>query len=98
MKMRILANLIFAAALASSAAHASIDSSIEETYSSALPSIVRDDLGLGSYYVENKPQPSCTKYDLDSLNVVYPEQPDAISDYLSQQPTHVVCLRDASRG
>lgn len=98
MGTRIFSNSIIAAALMSSAAQASAEYSIEETYSSALPNIVRDDLGLGSYYVESKPHPSCTKYDLDLLSVVYPEQPDAVSDYLAQQREHVVCLRDTPRG
>ena len=98
MKTRIFASIIIAAALASSAAQAASELSIEETYSGALPSITRDDYGLGSYYVESRPEPSCTQYDLDPLSVIYPEQPDSVSDYLVPQSAHVVCLRNAARG
>ncbi|CAG0939294.1 hypothetical protein GALLN_00541 [Gallionellaceae bacterium] len=98
MKTRIIASIIFTAALASSAAQAAVGLSIEETYSGALPSIIRDDYGLGSYYVESKPQPACSRYDLDPLSVIYREQRDSVSDYLVPQSAYVVCLRDASRG
>ena len=98
MKTRIFASIIFTAVLASSAAQAGTELSIEETYSGVLPSVSRDDYGLGSYYVESKPQPACTQYDLDPLSIVYPEQRDSVSDYLVPQSAHVVCLRDSSRG
>ena len=98
MKTRIFASIIFTAVLASSAAQAGTELSIEETYSGVLSSVSRDDYGLGSYYVESKPQPSCTQYDLDPLSIVYPEQRDSVSDYLVPQSAHVVCLRDPSRG
>jgi len=98
MKARIFASIIFTAVLASSAAQAGTELSIEETYSGALPSITRDDYGLGSYYVESKPQFACTQYDLDPLSVVYPEQRNSVSDYLFPQADHVVCLRGAARG
>lgn len=98
MKTRIFASIIIAAALASSAAQAATELSIEETYSGALPSINRIDYGLGSYYVETSVQPACRQYDLDPLRVVYPEQRDSMSDYLAPQAAHVVCLRESSRG
>jgi hypothetical protein len=98
MKTRIFASIIFTAVLASSAAQAGTELSIEETYSGVLPSVSRDDYGLGSYYVESKPQPACTQYDLDPLSIVYPEQRDSVSDYLVPQSAHVVCLRNVSRG
>ena len=98
MKTRIFTSIIFTAVLASSAAQAATELSIEETYSGALPIVTRNDYGLGSYYVESKPQPSCTQYDLDPLSVIYPEQRDVVSDYLVPQSAHVVCLRNVSRG
>lgn len=98
MKTRIFASIIIAAALASSAAQAGAELSIEETYSGALPNITHNDFGLGSYYVETSVQPTCRQYDLDPLSVVYPEQRDSVSDYLVPQSAHVVCLREASRG
>jgi hypothetical protein len=97
MKAHIIASII-AAALASSAAQAGTELSIEETYSGALPSITRDDYGLGSYYVESRPQPACTQYDLDPLSIIYPEQRDSVSDYLVPQSAHIVCLRENTRG
>ena len=71
MKTRIFASIIFTTALASSAAQAGTELSIEETYSGVLPSITRDDYGLGSYYVETKPQLACTQYDLNPLSIIY---------------------------
>jgi hypothetical protein len=94
----IFASIIITAALASSAAQAGTDISIEERYSATFPSVTRDDYGLGSYYVESKPQPSCTQYDLDPLSIVYPEKHDSVSDYLVPQAAHVVCLRNATHG
>jgi len=98
MKARIFASIILTAALASSAAQAGTELSIEETYSGVLPSITRNDYGLGSYYVETSVQPSCRQYDLDPLREYFPVKTDVVSDYLAPQPAHVVCLRDASRG
>ena len=98
MKTRIFASIIIAATLASSAAQAGTELSIEETYSGVLPSITRNDYGLGSYYVESKPQPSCRQYDLDPLRIIYPEQRDSVSEYLVPQSAHVVCLRETTRG
>jgi len=98
MKTRIFASIIFTAVLASSAAQAGTELSIEETYSGALPIVTRDDYGLGSYYVESKPQHACTQYNLDPLSIIYPEQRDSTSDYLVPQSAHVVCLRGASHG
>ena len=98
MKTRIFASIIIAAALASSAAQAGTDITIEERYSGALPSVTRDDYGLGSYYVESKPQPACTQYDLNPLRVVYPEQRDSVSFYLVPGAAHIVCLRSAAHG
>lgn len=97
MKTRIFASII-AAALASSAAQAETALSIEQTYSGTVHSIVRNDYGLGSYYVETSIQPACRQVDLDPLSVVYPEQRDSVSDYLIPQAAHVVCLRESSRG
>ena len=98
MKTRIFASIILTAALASSAAQAGTELSIEETYSGAMPSITRDDFGLGSYYVETSVQPACRQHDLDPLRDYFPVKNDVVSDYLVQQPAHVACLRDASRG
>lgn len=98
MKTRIFASIIIAATLASTAAQAGTELSIEETYSGALPSITRDDYGLGSYYVESRPQPACTQYDLDPLSIIYPEQRDSVNDYLVPQSAHIVCLRENTRG
>jgi len=98
MKARIFASIIFTAVLASSAAQAGTELSIEETYSGVLPNVTRDDYGLGSYYVESKPQPVCRQYDLNPLSIIYPEQNDSVSDYLVPQAAHVVCLLGASRG
>lgn len=96
MKARIIASII-TVALVSSAAQAGTALSNEETYSSTLPSITRNDFGLGSYYVETSVQPACRQYDLDPLRDYFPEKADAVSDYLAPQPAHVVCLREASR-
>ena len=98
MKTRIFAGIIVAAVLASSAAQAGTEISIEERYSGTLPSVTRDDYGLGSYYVESKPQAACTQYDLSPLSVIYPEQDDSVSFYLVPQSSHVVCLRNTVRG
>lgn len=97
-KPQPVASISSAATVASSAAQAGTELSIEERYSGVLPSIIRDDYGLGSYYVETKPQVACTQYDLDPLSVIYPEQRDSLSDYLGPQSAHVVCLRNTSRG
>lgn len=98
MKAPIFASIILTAALASSAALAGTELSIEETYSGAMPSITRDDYGLGSYYVEKSLQPGCRQFDLDPLRDYFPVKNDVVSDYLAPQPAHVVCLREASRG
>lgn len=98
MKTRIIASIIFTAALASSAAQAAVGLSIEETYSGALPSITRDDYGLGSYHVESNPQPACSQYDLDPLREYFPVKMDVVNNYLAPQPAHVVCVRGVSRG
>ena len=86
----------------SSAAKASTELSIEERYSGTLPSVTRDDYGLGSYYVESKPQPACTQYDLNPLSIIYPEQRDSVSFYLVPDlvpgASHIVCLRSAAHG
>ena len=97
MKARIFAGII-TVALASSAAQAGTTLSAEEMYSTTLPSITRDDFGLGSYYVEKSLQPGCRQFDLDPLREYFPIKDDVVNNYLAPQPTHVVCLREASRG
>lgn len=97
MKARIFAGII-TVALASSAAQAGTTLSTEEMYSTTLPSITRDDYGLGSYYVEKSLQPGCRQFNLDPLREYFPIKDDVVNNYLAPQPTHVVCLREASRG
>ena len=98
MKTRIFASIILTAALASSAAQAGTEFSIEETYSGAMPSITHDDYGLGSYNTGKSLQSGCRQFDLDPLRDFFPVKNDVVSDYLAPQPAHVACLREASRG
>ncbi|CAG1015108.1 hypothetical protein ANRL4_05398 [Anaerolineae bacterium] len=97
MKARIFAGII-TVALASSAAQAGTTLSTEEMYSTTLPSITRDDYGLGSYYVAKSLQPGCRQFDLDPLREYFPIKDDVVNSYLTPQPRHVACLREASRG
>lgn len=98
MKTRIIASIILAATVASSAAQAATGLSIEETYFGGFTNMISDDYGLGSYYTKTISEPTCSKYDLDPLSAYFPANTDAVSDYLAPEPAKVACVRDATRG